>query len=559
MARLYQGAGAEDTTSQAERDLLERFEKLPDDYVAIHSVKWITHNAREHGSVGEADFVVAHPQHGVLILEVKGGEIRVTRNEWVSRDRFGTDHAIKDPFAQADRSKYPLMDWLKHDSRTRHYTYPVFTAVAFPDVGLYSDIRPDCPKDIVIDATRLNGLERALEEIFAYWQRRFPHLTMSGLAAVSALVELLVPTRVLQARVAEIFERERQKIEELTQQQYAILKMLRRYRRAAIVGGAGTGKTMLAMEKAQQLADAGFRVLFVCFNRNLAEWLSKHLASERILTMTYHSLVGTAINWARLPGLSRMDMDAFSEKAPDLLLDAAGILRSADSGVQDKLFDAIIVDEAQDFEDTWRIPLPELLKDSLEGIFYVFFDDNQRLYAQITNIPMEQEPLYLVENCRNTQEIYAALTPYAQADQETECHCPEGRPVEQIPVADADEARAALQRVLHRLVREEGLSADDIVLLTPSSEKRSQWKSDEMVGRFILTWNMDTEMKDAIRVCTIYRFKGLESAVVILTEMDQVREEISDQLAYVGLSRARNHVVVIGELPASGGVGPAAS
>lgn len=76
------------------------------------------------------------------------------------------------------------------------------------------------------------------------------------------------------------------------------------------------------------------------------------------------------------------------------------------------------------------------------------------------------------------------------------------------------------------------------------------WKDDEQVGRFVLTWNLQTTMADAVRVCTIYQFKGLESAVVILSEMDKAFNEITSQLAYVGLSRARHHVVVLGDLPA---------
>lgn len=372
---------------------------------------------------------------------------------------------------------------------------------------------------------------------------------MDGRAAVDALVDLLVPTRTLRPRIAEILERERRKIDELTQQQFSALKMLKRYKRAAIVGGAGTGKTLLAMEKAQQLAEAGYRVLFVCFNRTLADWLGRNIASEQIHVSTFHSLVGTVINWVRLPSVGPMDMGTFRQKAPDLLLDAASLMHTPGSGVEDKLFDAIIVDEAQDFEDTWWISLQELLRDPQDGVFYVFFDDNQRIYTQISHIPMEQEPFYLLENCRNTQSIHAALTPYARTPEETECMGPEGRPVEVIPAANKQEARAALQRVLHRLANEEGLSSDDIVLLTPSSERRSQWQPDQMVGNFILTWNMATEMHEAIRVCTIYRFKGLESAVVILSELDQSPGDIRDQLLYVGLSRARHHVVVIGELP----------
>jgi hypothetical protein len=546
--KVHRGAGSDDTTSDAELLLYEKFEQLPDEFTVFHSVKWF---AKTRGTIGEVDFLIAHPQYGVLVLEVKGGAISIERGQWVSTDQRGRTHDIHDPCEQAERNRWALRDWLEEDPRTRNHQYAIFPAIALPDSRITADIRPDCPADIFLDMTDLDNVEARLLEIFKYWHTHADsrNQKMDRQPAVKALVDLLVPSRKLQPRIADIFERERRKIDELTQQQFHVLKMLRRYKRAAIVGGAGTGKTLLAMEKAQQLADAGYRVLFLCFNRTLADWLTAHIANDQIVTMTYHGLVGAAINWAQLSGLSRMDMDEFRRKAPDMLLDAGSMIRTPGSGAEDKLFDAIIVDEAQDFEDTWWLSLPEMLKDPQEGVFYVFFDDNQRLYTQISNVPMEQEPFYLLENCRNTQHIHASLTPYACTSEETECNGPEGRPVEQIEVKDANAARSALQGVLHQLVNVEGVKCSDIMILTPASEKRSQWKENQMLGNFVLTWEMQTGMPNAARVTTIYRYKGLESAVVILTELDLAHEDIRDQLIYVGLSRARHHVVVIGNLP----------
>lgn len=111
-------------------------------------------------------------------------------------------------------------------------------------------------------------------------------------------------------------------------------------------------------------------------------------------------------------------------------------------------------------------------------------------------------------------------------------------------------ARRALQSLLNRLVNEEGIRTEDIIVLTAASEKRSQWKQDEQLGNFILSWYLDTEMELAVRVASIFSYKGLENAVVILTELDMVsRGEIQSQLIYVGMSRARHHAVVIGRLP----------
>jgi hypothetical protein len=548
--KVLRGAGSDDTTSDAELALYAAFENLSDAFTVFHSVRWF---AKGKGTVGEADFVIAHPQHGVLILEVKGGLISMgpsgNDHQWYSTSQSGRVNKIQDPAEQAERSRRALSQWLEDDPRTGRFRYAIFPAVALPDSVVGRDVRPDAPADIFLDMRHLDNVEARLLEIFGYWKSHADasNQRMDGKPAVDALVELLVPTRKLQPRVADIFERERRKIDELTQNQFRILRQLRGHRRAAIVGGAGTGKTMLAMEKAGQLADGGYRVLFLCFNKHLAEWVGKNLKHDNIMVATFHGLVGHARNWTKLYDASKMGWEEFTQKAPDLLLDAASIMRSADSGLHDKFFDAIIVDEAQDFEDTWWYPVPDMLKDPQNGVFYVFFDNNQRLYSQISNIPIEGEPFYLDENCRNTQHIHASLTPYTR--DETLCIGPEGRPVEVIAAADKSAAHRELQRLLHRLVNEDGIRSEDILLLTPASEKRSQWKNDEQLGNFILTWNMETEMELAIRVCTIYRYKGLESAVIILTELDQRREEISNQLIYVGLSRARHHVVVIGELP----------
>jgi len=159
----------------------------------------------------------------------------------------------------------------------------------------------------------------------------------------------------------------------------------------------------------------------------------------------------------------------------------------------------------------------------------------------------EGAPLYLDENLRNTRHIYEWLKPYSR-DAEVQCLGPEGRAVEIIAAKDKRAERRELQHLLHRLVQQEGIPIEDIIILTPSNEKRSQWKRDDQLGNFILSWDMATEMPLAARLCTIYSYKGLESAVVILTELSAAPADKRDQLIYVGLSRARHHAIILGEL-----------
>lgn len=541
MGNVHRGAGSDDTTSDAELRLYEAFEKLPDSFTVLHSVKWF---ARTLGTVGEIDFLIAHPRYGVLIMEVKGGDIRIANGRWYSGRQ-----KIQDPCKQAERNRRALGEWLAHDPRTQGIPIALFPAVAVPDAQVEGHIRPDCPQDIFIDMTHLHDLENRLLEIFRYWQDRADarNARMDGQRAVDALVSLLVPTRRLQPRIVEMFAQENRKIEELTRQQFKIINILRYQKRAAIVGGAGTGKTLMAMEKAAQLAESGLRVLIVCYNANLASWIGGRLQHPQIDVFTFHKLVGHMVNRARISMPRTRTWDEFDAIAPDALVDAANILHAPDADPK-LLYDAIIVDEGQDFKDTWWIGLLDTLKDPENGVFYVFFDDNQRIFTQISQIPMDGAPLYLDENLRNTQHIHERLKPYS-LDPDMQCIGPEGRPVEIIAAPDKSSERRELQRVLHRLVNEEGIPPEDIIILTPASDRRSQWQNDDQLGNFILTRNLNTEMPMAARICTIHSFKGLESPVVILTELHALRKEIARELMYVGLSRARHHAIVIGDLP----------
>jgi superfamily I DNA/RNA helicase len=549
MAKIYHGAGHDDTSSPAEEALFERFKALPPEYTVFHSVPWITHPSKR-GTVGEADFIIAHPSRGLLVTEVKGGLIDVKQGNWTSTSRSGKVYDIKDPCQQADRSVYNLQRWLQRDRRTSGFSYAIYPLVILPDSHVAKDIRPDCPRDIIIDMGRVETLEQSISAAYDYWEGRYggPNKkVMDGKKAVTALVDLLVPSMTLSPPIALAFERERQAIERLTQRQYRTLNRLRKFHRAAIVGGAGTGKTLLAMEKAQQLATAGMKVLIVCFNKPLSDFLEQSIEDPNITVCTYHSLAGQAIHWAKLGGSTFRD-DSFYEQVAERLMDALEVIQKDEKAREKHLFDAVLVDEAQDFEEEWWIPVPDLLKDKENGILYVFFDDNQRIYQQISNIPMDERPFYLDENCRTTQAINRAMTKYAKTDDEVVSYGPEGRPVEHIPAEGEKATREAMRKLLHRLVNQENVAPEDIIVLTPT-RKRSMWEKDEMMGNLVLTWDMDTIMNGAIRVQTIHSFKGLEEALVILTELDKLREDNHDELIYVGLSRARHHVVVIGDFP----------
>lgn len=553
MATIYPSPISPGTQSDAERKLYTAFrDQLDSNYTVIHSVKWISRDPKRYGPVSEIDFVILHPEKGVLVLEVKGGGIHLGAGKWHTVDRFGQKKSLKqDPVFQADKNVYALRDWLSQHDLTRRFSYPVYHAVAFPDIRLKAgeNLRPDIPRDIVIDELDVRDLQRVIPAIFDFWRARYPHLSFPGSAGIDGLIKLLVPQRTLKSYISYLFEDEERQIKRLTENQYSILKLLKFHRRASIVGGAGTGKTMLAVELARQRSAASEQVLLLCYNANLAAWLDELTKdTPRITVWTYHHLVNEACKWANLQ-VHRVNTAPEFEKAPHYLGDALDQIRAIPEKIEKHLFDAVIVDEGQDFEEDYWIPILDLLKDPVNGLLYIFFDDNQRIYAQLQNIPIsrDQEPFLLTDNCRNTQHIHNSLQRFTSALNPTECIGPIGRPVETFSLSDA----TVLQKKLNELADEYGLEAWQIVVLSPSQQGKSQWAEGQRLGRFTLTWDLKKRDKQFIRVSTIHSFKGLESPVIILSELEKAFGDTRNQLVYIGISRARNHLIVLGNLPDS--------
>jgi hypothetical protein len=296
MARMYPATLPASTTSAAEDRLFHEFRtQLPHDWIVMHGVTWLNRR-KQKDYRGEADFLIIHPLRGLLVLEVKGGRIEGewSAENWTSTDRFGDVHLIKNPVKQVTGAMYDLRTKIKDAPATRPFTYPSYCGIAVPDVlASKQPFGVDWQRDLVIDSSDLPRLVEALEGMFS----PEPPPDPMPKAAIDALVALLQPTVNLTrlGLVAEMRTGEQKILELSTYQSYA-LAMLRMHRRAVINGCAGSGKTMLAIEKAIQLAEEGFSVVLTCFNKPLAGWMQLVIdrqpsaVRDLIRVGTYHDL-----------------------------------------------------------------------------------------------------------------------------------------------------------------------------------------------------------------------------------------------------------------------------
>ena len=532
MAKMFPENLRSDVRSNAEKFLYKAFqEQLSDSFTVFHQVRWQVRNISNGARDGEADFVIACPNLGILVIEVKGGKISYNSktNEWHSNE-----NSIKDPFKQACDSKYSLISRFKELSYWRSRWIPIGHAVAFPDVEVKGMLGLDAPRQIILDCTKLNDLSVGVQTVLKYWRGENPPPNQSrsnfDASSIKELIKVIAP-------IPPVFppRHDDDVFKDLTEQQIGILDFLETHRRVAISGCAGSGKTLLALEKARRLNEQGFSVLLTCFNKSLAQFMAKSLGWKPNLHVhTFHGLCERLFHQAALaPNRDQIPKDRlFNEIYPNLLMAAADRLRWR--------VDAVIVDEGQDFHEDWWLALKFLLHDPDNGICYLFHDDNQNIYGSGWRPPLEEAPFALNRNCRNTQKIHEYVLKFHPEANSTSSLCPLGQDVKIHSYTGDTQLRNTLGRLLHHLVISEGFATKDIVILTTT---RRQSLQNQVVGQFRIKATPDISGNE-ILCNTIYYFKGLESKVVILVETESNPPNYK-QLLYVGASRARHHLIIL--------------
>ena len=163
---------------------------LPDDYTVLFQVGWILRREGERARDGETDFLICHPDHGYLCVEVKGGGIGfdAAGGTWYSVDRRGRRHGIRDPVAQARGAKYSVASKLEEHRRGRAIAQRgVFRghAVYLPDIGGVDAVsKPDLPTALIGCARDLDSPREWTESVFAYWERNVRNAGPSDVRAL---------------------------------------------------------------------------------------------------------------------------------------------------------------------------------------------------------------------------------------------------------------------------------------------------------------------------------------------------------------------------------------
>lgn len=547
-----------DLPSQAEAKVYRAFrDRLPADFVVFFQVGWILRREEEQAKDGETDFLVCHPDLGYLCVEVKGGGVGFDSHsgDWFSVDRHQHKHPINNPINQALKAKYSIRSKLNEHQRWKDLAlHNVLRghAVFFPDVGNASVLsRPDMPATLIGCSKDLQSPKSWIDAAFAYWGNDASSFTALGRRGLDVLRDVFARSFVVTPLVSsQLAEQEARRLV-LTKDQIRVLDFLRSHRRVAVSGGAGTGKTVLALEKARRLAAEGFKTLLTCYNRQLADYLSTICgATPNLDVMSFHQLCHRQVERAnRASGrdlvaeakVTYPGKDLYEVQLPNALGYSLEVLPDR--------YDAIVCDEGQDFREEFWVPLELLLMDYETSPLYVFYDDNQNIYARAGTFPIRDEPFSLTTNCRNTAPIHVAAyrhykgVPVSPPDiQGDELHFEES--------ANRDPHATKINALIVDLVAKQGVSPGDITVLIADALHKAEYYA--ALRRLPLprpaSWLEEgVRGSNTVLIDTIQRFKGLESPIVILWGLDTIDLSRNQELLYVGMSRAKSLLVIVGK------------
>lgn len=503
MAKLIPYLNPLTISNNGERALYTALSKLSDEYTVCYSYKYgIVDEDKSVFPYREADFVLLHPQLGYMVIEVKQGDISCFRGEW-QEFKNGSDTELgKNPVEQAESAMIAIVN--KYKERFHHnFPLKIRFGLCFPECTKITGEIPDHIKESSIflfdDIMNVELLEKKIIDTFG------GKSTLKNDQCIRELTEKVLAPRY------EIFSRLEDKINMfyklsqsvLTDEQNRILEETEYDNRKVFLGGAGTGKTWIAKEKAKRLASEEKRVFLTCFNRKLSALEFKNL-HENIFAMNFHDYLEFILPqkgyYVEKPNDTSLMDEYYDETLPNVGFDYFSSLDESEK------FDAVIVDEGQDFREDWITCLEASLK--RDGHFYIFADPNQNIFAndisKIKKLPISKHKL--TRNLRNTESInnwIKGLYPESSLVAEIKG----GLEVRYFKWKNYENEKKMIEDEIGRLVSQ-GVKPSRITLVSGHKKKKSCMADIEKIK----SWPLKSTGEDdssAVRFDTIRSFKGL--------------------------------------------------
>lgn len=514
---MIPSAPTRDTKSDAERRLFEKFKHLPgfDDWTCLHSLRL---SRSDYAVCGEIDFLLIGPP-GVFVCEVKGGAVSYDGRSWRHENRYGkVSFKDRGPMKQAEQAMFSLKSSLEGLGRSGLADGVLFGwFVVFPDIDF--EVRSsEWDGAEVLDQTSVTTLEdlaRELHAMVGFWRE--------ALRGNAREKPLLTPSRVeeLTTHWRPMFDRSpslRNMVvsaidssDSFTEEQYRVVSLIDRNPRLVCEGGAGTGKSFIALEVARRRRDTGMSVLFTAKNPNLLAFLRAQRDTEGIDFIPYDECLNLGRKWDFL-----------------VIDEAQDVITAGNALNLDRFADSLGA------EGQWLI----CVDPATQTGFYGDFDPVQ--YAEIVLISGH---ITLHENCRNTGNIVTQMGLVLGQSFDASV-LDAGPPVWWTPpLEDARSEAQALEKFLRGMLMKQGFQQHDVTILELNPDHGVLGHLPKPLSRMIQRVSPESVLEWPFRgigLAGVSDFKGLESNVICLIGARGLGaiEEVRN-LLYVAMSRAR--------------------
>ena|GEM_PF-1025698 len=525
----------------SEKFMYEAFkDQLPEKYHVFYSVRWFEVDEGKRVD-SESDFLIFDPSFGYITVEVKGGkDIVQDGTDWILIDSYQGEESTRrlkcSPYEQSEKS---MRHFYNHFREEFHQSFngAFGFAVAFPWYSSEKIISSSNPREVTIDMTDISNLKQRVNAIFHYWKNKRNLFVPFSAEQRKKLISLINKRISLSAAAGALIPIRKKEFVKINMVQDSILDAVNNYNELRFVGGAGTGKTFIGAKKALREASKGKKVLFTCYSETLTQYVNVEIfkSIENITCLNFESLMQSLLG----------------DKYDVAKLNGCGFFDYIGDVAEDKKFDCIIVDEAQDYDVDMGLSIRGLLRCDY-STFYVFFDENQNVFSKDfdNSFAIEYPPIILRYNIRNTGRIYENAINHTGLGGETIANSLLGVEPEYSEYKNRNQSKKALTNIINRLTQKEYVLPKSIAILSNIEFNNSILSGEEYIGalRIDKSGNLSIIEDDTVRFSTVKDFKGMEADIIIyinhkskekVVEVEQLCEE------YVALTRPRYYLYVL--------------
>ena len=511
-------------STDSEKAFLEAMErKLDDNWFVFHSVRFTDKDSHDVRHEREIDFLLFNPLYGFLVVEVKGKRIACCDGQ------YSIDGRKCNPFAQARENMYGFANLLRRRLNSG-IPFRIAFAVAFPFCKAEDFDMPLKDKDALLDS---NHLRNPVSWLVKRIRDKASILTAhNATATIDDILRILAPTSDSEEDVAAMLMHDEREIARNSIDPAQFLSLFSAFPRLKICGCAGSGKTQIVIEKARQMGERGKRTLVLCYNKLLAKTIERHFA-DGSLPVTAKAFYDFGVETLGLPPTLVAARKDDRRTYPIL----NKLLRQHITDGNVRPYDAVIIDEGQDFTDDMWATMNLLVAD--DSVFYIFYDPGQNVFHTPMNLPdFGIPPVMLSVNCRNTRRITEELSKYSPERIESKTGMPEGAPVR----TNEGDCREKLAELLDKLVNRQKIPRQAITIIGAHSIGHTSIGKDHTIAGVRIS---DGREDGAVAYYTYMKFKGCDSKIAILLDVTDKDPRWDASGMYTALSRATSQAYIL--------------